>query len=259
MALLRRVSPPELDEAVRRSIRSLELPARAGHDLEEAVASLSAALHENLSALVVYGSAVRGDFVPGESDIDLLVALERSTPEAHEAIGRAIEALPTIDPFVVERAGLPRKARVFGLKFLSIRRHSRVLLGSDPLAGIEVDPATIALLVEQELRNLRLRAIRAFVVSRRDPKSYFAFLARSANSMVVTFSDELRRSGVEPPDRHSDRAPLMTKTFGADASVLDLLLDLRARAGRGALPDALEIHSRLLALFDAALARTEPR
>ena len=37
---------------------------------------LEAALGANLSALLVYGSAVRGGYVPGESDIDVVIVLQ---------------------------------------------------------------------------------------------------------------------------------------------------------------------------------------
>src|SRR5262245_55409430 len=51
------------------------LPAAARAPLAELVAGLTRAAGDNLAALVVYGSAVRGSYVEGVSDIDVIVVL----------------------------------------------------------------------------------------------------------------------------------------------------------------------------------------
>ena len=51
------------------------LPASAQGPLQELVEALEKAAGSNLAALVVYGSAVRGGYEPGRSDIDVIVVL----------------------------------------------------------------------------------------------------------------------------------------------------------------------------------------
>ena len=53
----------------------MNLPPRHKAALDRMVSTLSDALGENLHSCVFYGSAVRGDFRPNESDLNVLVVL----------------------------------------------------------------------------------------------------------------------------------------------------------------------------------------
>ncbi len=61
--------------------------------------SLEAALGENLLSLIQYGSSIRGEETR-QSDINLLLILKESTPEAHQAIHEIIRPFDNIEPFV---------------------------------------------------------------------------------------------------------------------------------------------------------------
>src|SRR5688572_10384338 len=97
--------------------------------LDEAVSSLRRELGDNLHSCCVHGSAVRGNFIPGVSDLNLLIILKESNTAAHESVARAIGGSRQIDPFVLGRRGLERSVRAFATKFASIKRHHRVLYG----------------------------------------------------------------------------------------------------------------------------------
>jgi len=94
--------------------------------LDESVEALKRTLGDNLHSCLLYGSAVRGGR-SGNSDIDLLIVLVKSTPEAHVAIRGLLS--PPLDPFILGLEGLERSLQAFALKFLSIRRNYRVLCG----------------------------------------------------------------------------------------------------------------------------------
>jgi predicted nucleotidyltransferase len=125
--------------------------------LDRAVAALRKALGSNLRSCCVYGSVVRGNYVEGKSDINLLLVLQASTPDAHRAIADAMKGSPNVDPFVLGTRGFARSVRAFAPKFESIRRHYRVIYGEDPLADIKTDARLDRFLCEQAIRNLRLR------------------------------------------------------------------------------------------------------
>lgn len=131
--------------------------------LNDTVAALKAGLGDNLHSCCLYGSAVRGNAIDGISDLNLLIVLNTSDSAAHQAVARALEGRPQIDPFVLGRRGFERSARAFAPKFASIRRHHRVLHGADPLTELKVDESLERFLCEQALRNLRLRLVYAFV------------------------------------------------------------------------------------------------
>src|ERR1700677_342048 len=143
--------------------------------LAPVVSALRNALGDNLYACAIYGSSVRGNAIKGVSDINLLIVLNKSDAAAHEAIAGVLGGDRCIDPFVLGRAGFQRSAKAFAPKFASIRRNYRLLHGSDPFTGLEIDPQLERFLCEQAVRNLRLRMAYSFITRERH-KSYGRFL-----------------------------------------------------------------------------------
>ena len=220
--------------------------------LEQVVASLRQALGQNLFSCCVYGSVVRGNYVPGKSDINLLIVLEMSDAAAHESIAGLMVAEEAIDPFVIARGALGRTAQAFASKFASIKNNYRVLHGADPLADIRIDPAQQRFLCEQALRNLQLRLTYAFVVRHRT-KAYRRFVLRSATAMFIQLSEVLRLEGVAVPKEFESRIPLLEKQFQVNGDVLRELWQCKSDSRAGATKSDESWHERLMPLLDAVL------
>ena len=232
---------------------STALPPETQSALDRASEALKKTLGENLRSLLLYGSAVRGNLVPQVSDLNLLILLEVSTPDAHAAIADAIRGPVRIEPFIVGQAQLARSFQAFAVKFLSIRRNYRVLHGVDPFANLAVDESLARFLCEQAVRNLLLRSVRTYVVLGHDRPRYSKVLARLTSALFTDLGEALRRVGTEVPRAYADRVPLFTATFGIDASVLLDLLSLKASARTLSADEAKEFHSRLFKLLDSAV------
>ncbi len=213
---------------------------------------LQSAVGTNLSSCSVYGSAVRGNAVPGVSDINLLIVLEASTAAAHASLAKALARHSLVDPLIVERGAFARTARCFANKFSSIQRNYRVLHGTDPFQGLTIDTALERLLCEQALRNLRLRATYAFVMHGRQ-RDYGDFLRESISAIFVQLSDVLRLSGHEIPKDFAARIPLMTAAWSIGDSILQDLHALREGRRRPSRDELDHWHQRLLSTIDAVL------
>lgn len=226
--------------------------------LGQAIEKLKTGLGDNLYSCCLYGSAVRGNAIEGISDLNLLIVLNKSNSEAHEAVARALDAHPQIDPFVLARRGFARSARAFAPKFSSIKRHHRVLHGADPLAELTVDPKLERFLCEQAVRNLRLRLVYAFVTRRRQ-RSYDRFVVRNATAMFVQLSEALRLNSVAVPIDFEARIPVFEREFQLDCAVLYDLLALKRAPHRFSEADAVDWHRRLFPVVDAVLRWIEDR
>lgn len=226
--------------------------------LNRAVESLKAGLGDNLYSCCLYGSAVRGNAIEGVSDINLLIVLNESGPEAHQAVAGALENFPIVDPFVLARRGFERSVRAFAPKFASIRRHHRVLHGADPLANISFDESLERFLCEQAIRNLRLRLAYSFITRKRH-KGYDRFVVRNITALFVQFSEVLRLAGVPVPKDFEPRIPLFEREFQVDGRVLKDLLGLKRAPRRLTDHEAVEWHGRLFPVVDAVLRSIESR
>ncbi|MBI3898018.1 MAG: hypothetical protein HY308_06945 [Gammaproteobacteria bacterium] len=221
--------------------------------IEQVTAALTQGLGENLYSCVLYGSAVRGDIVPKVSDINLLLVLNESTPEAHSAIAAAVRGKVVVSPFIVGRRGMERTVECFPIKFRSIKRHYRVLAGVDPFDGINVSQDILRFLCEQSLRNLRLRCVHFFVVSGNDRRRYPQFLLGLIAKIFTDLSELLRLSGIEVANDFDARIAPLEQHLGVDASVLHDLLKLKQDSHRLSADEIENFHSRLFRLLDSAV------
>lgn len=132
--------------------------------LEQATAELRAAAGDRLTAVLLYGSAVRGGYVDGRSDVNLLVVLKRVDLPLLAALRRALRASSRrhrFAPVFWSDDDVRGALDVFPLEFDEILRHHRRLFGDDPLAGRTVDTRHLRHQIEYELRTklLRLREL----------------------------------------------------------------------------------------------------
>lgn len=216
------------------------------------------ALGENLFSCCLYGSAVRGNFLPGASDINLLILLHDSSPAAHRTIAKVLEREDRVDPFILGRSGLARSVRCFANKFASIRRNYRVLHGADPFAELPADPAQQRFLCEQSLRNLRLRMVYAFVTRRRH-RRYDRYVAHCVTPLFCQLSDVLRLADVEVPTDFAARIPVFEREFKIDGAVLRDVFAFKASPSRLSDAEAETWHERLFGVVDKVVKWVETR
>ena len=224
--------------------------------LDQSVSSLKEKLGDNLYSCSLYGSAVRGDAIEGVSDLNLLIVLEQSNPEAHLTISRVIGDNRQIDPFVLGRPGFERSVRAFAPKFLSIQRNYRVLYGTDVLKEIRVDPQLERFLCEQALRNLRLRLAHAFITRSRN-QAYSNFLTHNITPLFLRLSEILRLDGKDVPKEMEKRIPALASQLGLEEQLLRDLVAFKRNPRKLSENEMIHWHERIFPIVDKALAWIE--
>jgi predicted nucleotidyltransferase len=237
----------------------MALPATFQAAQDRIVARLRELLGANLYSCILYGSAVRGDLDPRTSDLNLLLILNESTPDAHTAIASVVRGQRIVDPFVITRRAMDRTFEAFALKFLSIKRNYRVLAGADPLVDLSIDEQTQRFECEQALRNLRLRAVRAYIFFGDDGARYTRFLLRVETPLFIYLSAALRLVGTELPKDFNTRISLFKTGFDTDVSLLTDLASLGARPRDLDKSETRRWHERLFRLLDHAVRWMEDR
>jgi hypothetical protein len=227
------------------------LPARGAAALEKTCAFLIRELGENLHSLSLYGSAMRGDFNPSRSDLNLLIVLHSSDGTAHRKIRGRPVTRPRVDPMVISLESLERTTHIFALKFSSIQRHYSVLHGSDPFGSMTIDDNLLRFLVEQELRNLRMRLVHFYVMS--SDRRYAEYVQVSVARILVTLADAARCSGRDLPTDIVARMPIFAELFDIDETVLRELIQLKSAPATTALHRAEHVHDRLVLVLDQVI------
>lgn len=153
-----------MSEGSAKSPELLPEPIRAR--LNELASTLGSQLGDNLGALLVFGSAVRGGWREGTSDVDLVLVLKDPKREALLAVANTLTVARTAFRFEAVILGadeIPRAADVFPLFYDDIRSCHVVLAGKDPFAELTISDQYRRLRIEQELREEQIRLRRAVV------------------------------------------------------------------------------------------------
>ncbi len=167
------------------------------------LAAVDAALGPGYTA-ILYGSGARGDFVPGHSDINLMLILDDITPAALRALGPAFDRWRKESPeppLLIGRQEWRNAADTFPIEITDMRTACRVLRGADPVADLPVQRTDLRRAVERELRGKLLRLRQGYTAAAGDPAAMGHLARRSAATLLVQLRAILVLLGrTVPPD-----------------------------------------------------------
>jgi predicted nucleotidyltransferase len=203
-------------------------------DLEGLVARLKQAAGRNLVSVVLYGSAVTGEFHIKHSDLNVLCVLESLDGGDLEKLNGATSwwfAQGHPAPLVFTLEELRRSADVFAIELLDIKANNRVLLGDDVFAGLDVPMSLHHLQVERELRTNLVRLRQHYLTVRQEGKRSLKLMNDSISSFTSLFRHALIALGeLSPSEPHQPRRAVVDRLaalLGFDASAFHDVLELR--------------------------------
>lgn len=222
------------------------LPAAARGHVESLRDALLQAQGDNLAALLVYGSAVRGGWEEGRSDIDVVVVLhDTALPRLVACANPLLLARHRgrVEAMVLRLSEIDPASDVFPLFYDDIRSRHVLAAGQDPFGSLQISDAHRRLRIEQELREVRIRLRRAVVDAMGDEKAMAGAIDRKVKQLRGPLHALLCLRGVTC----DDALPAVIAASGRAWS-LDTAPLLRVTE---APPEA---HAALRALLDAAIA-----
>lgn len=199
------------------------LPERTRTRLKALVSELAATLGDDLHALLVHGSLVRGGFRDDSSDVDLLLVLKDDAPEKLTSISNALilaRAAARIEGMILRLDEIPSSADVFPLLFWDIQQRHVLLHGKDPFEGLAIHDHHIRLRVEQELRESRIRLRRMLVDEGGDARDLVGAMERKVKQLRSPLHALLRLHGKTAQDDLASVYAQAGTLLGVETSVL---------------------------------------
>lgn len=157
---------------------------------------------EDLVSVVLYGSAARGDYREGISDLNVLVLLRTLNPELLRRgteITRSWAEEGNPPPLMFSEAEWHASADVFPIEFGDINDAHIVLHGIDPFVGMEIDWEHLRLQCEHELKSKQIQLREQYMLLATDPASVGQLLTHSFPTFLTLFRAALRVAGAEAP------------------------------------------------------------
>lgn len=143
------------------------LPAETQATLRSYVKDTSSLFGPLLDGMILYGSAVRGEFLPGRSNLNVLVLLTAHERDALTRYARAHKKKwareQIVVPLFLTELELLASVASFPLEYIEIQEQHRLLAGRDPFIGLHVDTANLALEIRQNVRSNVMRLRQRFV------------------------------------------------------------------------------------------------
>jgi hypothetical protein len=202
---------------------------------------------------VLYGSAARGDFVPGRSNINLMVVMDQLTPAILRSLSHALSGWrkgTSEPPLLLSRAEWTRATDAFPIEITDMRTSYRVLRGPDPLQGVRVDAADLRKALEREFRGKLLRLRQGYATYAPDPAALGKLGLQSAATILVLLRGVLTLIGKQVPADPLELAAAAAASIGFEGE--HLLHVVRHRIDREWRCQAPEFENYMSAVEDSA-------
>ena len=222
--------------------------------LDDLSAQLSQAHGDQLTAVVLYGSAAGGEHHADRSDHNVLVIVRTLVPAALRATAAATQAWQAAGnppPLILSEAEWRSSRDVFAIEYADILERHRVLTGALPDGPRNVDPTHLRHQLEFEAMGKLLRLRRGILACNGDVKQELTLLAASKSAVLVLFRTLLRVHGESAPA--SSEAVVRRAAALAGFDPVPFIEVVAHEAGRGTIPP--ERVDDLLTAYHAGIER----
>ena len=163
------------------------LPEETHKFLKSYVRDVEKVYGSELEGVLLYGSAVRGEFLPGSSNLNLLLVMssyDLSVLKKYDGIHKRWSKEHIVIPLFLTVADLQSASLAFPLEYQDIHECHRLLWGQDPFVGLKIDDRYLAAEVLQALRGNLLRLRQRLVEGRSTEEAITVLLALSITALL---------------------------------------------------------------------------
>ena len=220
--------------------------------LKELVNRLKEFAGTNLECVILFGSAARGDFRQGHSDLNTVCILRSLTVEE---LGRLAGVVKwwCIDqnepaPLFFTHQDLREAAEVFAIEILDMKHGRRVLYGKDVVAEIEVPMNLHRVQIEHDLQTILLKLRQHYLRAPGNAKELTPVLKKSFSGVLTLLRHIVIVFGEQPPVTAHEIVARASALTGSSSSAFDAMLKLRETG---------EFHGEIVSVYGAYLKALE--
>lgn len=220
--------------------------------LTELVKRLKEFAATNLECVILFGSAARGDFREGHSDLNVVCILRTLSVEELGRLAGVVKwwcvEQKEPAPLFFTHEELREASDVFAIEISDMKHGRRVLYGEDLVAGIEVPMNLHRLQIERDLRTVLLKLRQHYLRAPGNSHELAPVLRKSFSSVLTLLRHTLIVFGETPPVHAKEIVARAAALTGADSSPFEALLKLR---------ESGEFHGEIVPVYGAYLKALE--
>lgn len=232
------------------------LGAEVERHLLKVIEDLERLCRRRLVAVFLYGSAARGDFIPGRSDLNLLIVLQSIKLEDLSETAKLFHRWNKlrISPLFLTSGELRDATRIFPLELADIKDSGRLLYGSNLLDAIHVEADHVRAQCRRELhaRLIRLRQEYLELDDRRHALG--GILTGALSSLLPVCRAVLRLGGTPVPTTDGAVVEAIVAKHHLDRDLFTTLLAHKRGSKQLATADLEGLLSRLFVEWERVIA-----
>lgn len=188
-----------------------------------------------LVSVIIYGSAASGDYVPGASDINLMVVL---SDDGIDALEKALDLVSKWrkrgvgTPLFLSEAYVHNSLDVFPIEYLNFQNSYDVVYGKDILADLQFDPKHLRLQCEREIKGKLLLLREGFLEADGKDKHVRALLSDSLHALVAIFNGLLFLKDRDRGGGSRVVIQQLCQTMGLEAGPFEGVLDIKQKRSK---------------------------
>jgi len=228
--------------------------------LEDFVKRMREAAGANLESVILYGSAVAGDFHPEFSNLNLFCVLRDSSFPALQALAPVAqwwEGQKQPPPLLMTRHELECSTDIFTIELLDMQQHRRILFGEDVLVDLHISTHLHHIQVEYELREKLVLLRQQLLLASDSKRRLWGLLVRSVPSFITLFRHSLIALGHDAPVGKRETVHALAEQVKFDASAIDQVLDVREHKANPKKMDVNDLFTRYLTAVEQVAAAVD--
>ena len=236
-----------------------EIPESVRATLRPYLAQVQKLFGDTLEAAILYGSAAGGEYLPGKSNINLLILLAKQDTgllAQYAALHKRWQKEQIIVPLFLTTAELKSSLDLFPLEYLEIQEQHVLLAGHDPFPEIRIDLKNLRSQCEQELRGNLLRLRQRFVEGGASTEAITMLLPLSLTALFPCLRGLLRAAG-RPMERSADTVlKAVRQHWSIDCTAFQDVLNLKRGIISPGPAEAPRLFDRYVATLQAFVEKT---
>ena len=239
-------------------LQSLDLPEEMQETLEQYLTQLRKDWGTDLEAVLLFGSAARGDFIAGRSNVNIMAIVRHLSVEVLQRAGKLHRRWgkhQIVAPLMMTQEELNRSSYLFPLEYLQIHDHHVLLAGRNPFAAWQIDTTQLGWQCEQEILVNLFRLRQRFVEGEGRTEAIQALLILSITAILPCLRGMLQVLGQTSKGRDEHILERLPHTLGFESTVLvEMLRMKRGLSSPGSL-EWVKVYERYLQSLESLWTR----
>jgi hypothetical protein len=207
-----------------------DLPEDVRETLRKYVKEVTNVFGSALEGVILYGSAARGEFLEGRSNLNLVFLLgqhDLNLLQRYAKTHRRWVSGKLVVPLFLTANEIENSQKFFPLEYVEIQESHVLLVGHDPFSSLRIDRGNLAAQCGQEIMGNLMRLRQRFVEGAGKSEALAILLPLSLTTLLPSLRGQYRMRELQMPPSTDALLKDLPARFGIDATVLQEVWNLK--------------------------------